>query len=160
MNRFGASGRCVISSVHLLLFFAIETLITNACEHRPCMKRTWCIFLLAATLFASGCTHYQIQPVRPASLKDWDKTSGLALELQPGRRTFEPARHGERKLVYFAVRPNILAQVADVAELADAPDSKSSTASWTSMEPLGNQWTSLSDKIFEKDLFGQFWPHF
>jgi hypothetical protein len=41
------------------------------------MKRTLCIFLLAAALFTGGCAYYKIQPISEASVQNWGKTNGV-----------------------------------------------------------------------------------
>jgi hypothetical protein len=50
--------------------------------------------------------------------------------------------------------------VARVAELADALDSGSFHISWTPLDLLDIQRTSLDKLFFKKDLFGLFWPCF
>jgi hypothetical protein len=40
------------------------------------MKRTLCLFPLAAALLAGGCAYYKIQPVSASSLQNWGKTNG------------------------------------------------------------------------------------
>jgi hypothetical protein len=49
---------------------------TGGSEHCSGMKRTLCLFPLAAALLAGGCAYYKIQPVSASSLRNWGKTNG------------------------------------------------------------------------------------
>jgi len=40
------------------------------------MKKTLCLFPLAAALLAGGCAYYKIQPVSASSVQNWGKTDG------------------------------------------------------------------------------------
>jgi hypothetical protein len=59
-----------------LFFVSPEIDKTSASEHCSGMKRTLCVFPLAAALLAGGCTYYKIQPVSASSLQSWGKTNG------------------------------------------------------------------------------------
>jgi hypothetical protein len=41
------------------------------------MKRTLCLFPLAAALLAGGCAYYKIQPISASSVQNWGKTNGV-----------------------------------------------------------------------------------
>jgi hypothetical protein len=49
---------------------------TSRSEHCSGMKRTLCIFPLAAALLAGGCAYYKIQPVSASSVQNWGKSNG------------------------------------------------------------------------------------
>jgi hypothetical protein len=40
------------------------------------MKKTLCLFPLAAALLVGGCAYYKIQPVSASSVQNWGKTNG------------------------------------------------------------------------------------